>query len=81
MEIPKGLIIAQRHLHISPQEAQSMKLQQGQKISIKTEGPRAITFHEVIVRINENYQLDFHIDHDEANAGFIQQGDEAEIII
>jgi len=66
-----GLIVAQRHLHISTQQAQDANFTQNQSINIQTNGPRSVIFQNVIVRIKDRYELDFHIDIDEANAAGI----------
>lgn len=68
VDIASWVIVAQRHLHISDQQAQEMWLTKGQIISITTSGIREITFHNVIVRSWPDFDLDFHIDIDEANA-------------
>jgi len=64
-------IIAQRHLHISETEAKKLKVKNNQKVSIKVKGKREITFHEVIVRVSENYRLSVHLDTDEGNSAGI----------
>ena len=70
---PKGqlaaeAIIAQRHLHLSLQEAKVAGLKNGQKVSVKIFGKRSLTFHEVAVRAGQQYRLSCHLDTDEANA-------------
>jgi propanediol utilization protein len=64
-------IIAKRHLHISEKEAKQLKLKNNQKVSIKVEGIRSITFNEIIVRISEKYKLALHLDTDEGNSAGI----------
>ncbi len=78
--IKQGMIIAQRHLHISPSQAKKYQLTNHQIISIKTFWQKSITFHNIIVRIDPNFKLDFHIDFDEANAGNISRGDFGKIV-
>ena len=70
LKIP--VIIAQRHLHCSKENAKKLKLKNNQKISIRVEGKRKLTFHNVAVRISSNYKLAMHIDTDEANAADIR---------
>ena len=64
-------IIAKRHLHCSIKDAEKMKLKNNQNTSIKIKGEREITFHNVIVRVSENYILSLHLDTDEGNAAGI----------
>jgi putative phosphotransacetylase len=75
VEIKQGVIIAQRHLHCSPEKAKLLKLKNGTSISIKAEGKRGITFHNVKVRVKRGYKLSLHLDTDEGNsAGIIKKG-------
>lgn len=64
-------IIAQRHLHVSPEEAKKLRLKNNQKISIKTKGTRETTFHNIAVRVSEKYRLALHLDTDEGNSAGI----------
>src|SRR3989344_22350 len=64
-------IIAQRHLHLSPEEAKKLKLKNNQKISVKVMGKRELTFHNIITRVSEDYRLFLHLDTDEGNAAGI----------
>jgi putative phosphotransacetylase len=68
IKISQGVIVAQRHLHLSPAEAKSLKLKSGQLISVKIKGPRAVTFDNVVVRSGEGHKKSFQIDTDEGNS-------------
>ncbi|WP_338653848.1 phosphate propanoyltransferase [Lysinibacillus sp. Y5S-8] len=72
--LQEGVIIAQAHIHMTPDDAQYLGVQNGQFVSVKVQGRRPITFEQVKIRVAHHYQLEMHIDTDEANAGFIQQG-------
>lgn len=67
-KIKKGLIIAQRHVHLNPDQAKKLKLGHRHKINARVDGERGIIFENVIVRVGENFNLSMHIDTDEANA-------------
>lgn len=71
--IAVSVIVAQRHLHCSVEDAKKLKLKNGQKVSVRVKGQREITFHNIIVRVSENYKLALHIDTDEANAAGIER--------
>ena len=43
-------------------------IKNNQRISVKTEGVRSLTFNNVVVRIHKDFFLALHIDTDEANA-------------
>lgn len=75
VKIKQGVIIAQRHLHCNSEEAKLLKLKNGAFMSIKVEGKRRITFHNIKVRIKQGYKLSLHLDTDEGNsAGIIKRG-------
>lgn len=73
-------IIAQRHLHCSEEQAKKIKLKDHQIVSVRINGQRKITFHNVIVRISKKYDLSVHLDTDEANAAGISEKTFGEII-
>lgn len=81
IELDHGVVIAQRHLHISPPEAHEFNLKHGDVVSIKTEGSRPVTFHNVYVRSRDGLdELSFMIDTDEANAAGLKGGEAAFIM-
>lgn len=67
----QGTIIARRHLHASEEQAKILNIKDKQVINLKVDSQRGMTFHDVLVRVNENYNLAFHIDTDEGNAAHI----------
>ncbi|BFT69214.1 phosphate propanoyltransferase [Paenibacillus sp. P36] len=78
--LTEGLIIAKNHVHASPEEAQTLRLNHGDRIHVQAMGERSIIFADVIVRVSPQYSLDFHIDRDEANAAQLTTGDTVQII-
>lgn len=66
--IPRGVILAHRHVHMSPDEARTYGVADRDTIKVKVEGDREMTMSDVIVRVHADYRLDLHIDTDEANA-------------
>ncbi|MFA6553409.1 MAG: phosphate propanoyltransferase [Patescibacteria group bacterium] len=81
IELQSGVITAQRHLHISPMQAQAWGLKDLDVISICIPGVRGLVFHNVIVRSRAGIdELSFMLDTDEANAAGVSQGDVAEIV-
>lgn len=80
INLKKGVIIAKRHLHISPVMAKKLNLKHLDLISIKTTSVRSIIFNNVVVRSRPNKdKLSFQIDTDEANAAGIKKGDWGEV--
>lgn len=80
VELSEGVIIAARHIHFHPDEAQQWGIEDKQKLRVRVQGTRPLIFEDVIARISEQFALDMHIDTDEANAAGINNGDLAEII-
>lgn len=70
----EGLIIAQAHIHMTPDDARGFGVENGEYVRIKVEGERPVSFEKVLIRISPRYKLEMHIDTDEANAGFISGG-------
>jgi len=80
IDLKEGVIIAQRHIHMSPNEARSFGVKDGDIVKVKIPGERALIFDNVMIRSGSTHRLDFHIDIDEANAAGLSQGDLVEII-
>ena len=80
MSISHGLIVAQRHLHATPADAEKLGVEDGQTIAVAVEGERALLFGSVTVRVTETSALDMHIDTEEANAAGLGLGAEGELI-
>lgn len=74
IELKEGVIIAQRHLHLHTSEAAELGLKDKDIISVKFDGPRALIFNNVLVRVSPNFAKDLHLDTDEANAAGLSNG-------
>jgi putative phosphotransacetylase len=80
VQMKEGVIAAVRHLHMTPDEAEHLGLCAGQRVAVETEGDRGVIFKNVIVRVDELFSLEFHVDTDEANAAGLKNGDEVKLI-
>ena len=80
VDLDKGVIVASRHIHMHTDDAKEFGVEDNQKVKIKTEGPRGIIFDNVLVRVNENYALEMHVDMEEGNAAGARNGDLVELI-
>ncbi len=79
VDLEEGVIIPLRHIHMTPEDARRMGLKDRDKVQVRVSGPRSLVFDEVLVRVNEDYNLEMHIDTDEANAASLQTGMEGTI--
>ena len=69
VQIPEGVMIAQRHIHMSPLDALILRVSHGDRVSVAIEGDeRGLIFNNVAVRVSPDMRLEMHIDTDEANA-------------
>ena len=66
--LASGVILAHRHVHMSPAQARDYGVDDRDVIRVRVEGEREMTMGDVIVRVHPTYELDLHIDTDEANA-------------
>ena len=69
--IQEGVIIAKRHVHMTPADAETFNVSNGEIVNVKVvnETGRAIIFGDTVVRVSPTYALAMHVDTDEANAG------------
>ncbi len=67
-EIKEGVIIAMRHLHLTPEDAEKFGIKDGQIVKIKVGGDRGLIFDQVIARVGPQYATYVHVDYDEINA-------------
>ena len=79
--LEKGLIVAKRHVHLTPAEAEEYGLENGEIVLLKipSEG-RALVFDDVVVRVSDKFAPAAHLDTDEANAAGIKGSIMGEII-
>ena len=78
--LKEGCIVAKRHIHMSPADAEKAGVKNGDIVSVRVENERATTFNNVLIRVDPSFTLEMHIDTDEANAAEISTGMKAEIV-
>jgi len=79
--IKEGVICALRHIHISTAEANSLGLKDRSLVSVKVPGERGMTLSQVLLRVADDFVLEMHLDTDEANAAWVKNNDQLELII
>lgn len=80
VKLNEGVIIPDRHIHMTPADATAYGVIHGEKVSLAFDGPKGGRLDEVTIRVSERYKLDTHLDTDDANAFQIQPGAWARII-
>lgn len=78
--LDEGCIIAKRHIHMSPADAEAAGVINGQEVSVQVDNERGTIYNQVTIRVDESFTLEMHIDTDEANAAGIKTGNTVTII-
>ncbi len=68
IEISEGVIIAKRHIHMTPEDAKAFGVEDKQIVKVKIASDRTTIFDDVVCRVHPTYALAMHIDTDECNA-------------
>lgn len=78
--LKEGCIVAMRHIHMSPKDAQAAGVHDGDIVSVKADNERGTIFNHVKIRVHDSFTLEMHIDTDEANAAKISTGQTVSIL-
>ena len=81
IEKDTGTIAALRHIHLTPEDARRIGVRDKQMVKVEVGGLRGGVFHNVLIRVSEQFAPEMHIDVDEANAFGVKNGDRAYIIV
>ena len=68
VEIAEGVIVAKRHIHMTPADAKELGVSDKEIVSVKLDTARPLVFGDVVVRVSDKFALAMHIDTDECNA-------------
>ena len=69
VEISEGVIVAKRHIHLTPDSAAEFGVEDKQIVSVEIKGTgRSTVFGDVVIRVSEKFAPAMHIDTDESNA-------------
>ena len=80
VKLREGVICAQRHIHMTPEDATRLGIRDGDAVKLKVYSKRPVIFEQVPVRISKDFQTRVHLDFDEANACGFQNGDLGRIL-
>ena len=78
--LPEGVIAAQRHIHLTPEDAKKFRVTDKQSVKLQTYTARPVVFEDVVVRISPDFASYVHLDYDEANACGFRKGDLGRIL-
>jgi len=77
----EGVIIANRHIHLTPQYASQHEIQDGDWVDVICHGKEKTTkFYDVQIRVRDDFNVEMHIDTDDANSAGLRNGDMVTII-
>ena len=75
VNLPEGLISARRHIHMQPADADHFGVNDGDEVAVAiVGGERDLILGDVLIRVNEKFKLEMHVDTDEANAAGLGSG-------
>ena len=78
--LDQGVIVAQRHIHMTPESARDMGVRDKQTVRLQVFTQRPVIFEDVQVRVSPQFATYVHLDYDEANACGFQPGDLGRIL-
>ena len=80
VQLKEGCIIANRHIHMSPEDGARFGVQDGDTVTVDVEGTRRTRWYDVQVRVHKDFRLEMHVDTDDANAAGIGNGFKVKIV-
>ena len=80
VELSEGCIIANRHIHMSPDESAIFGLRDCDVVTVDVDGERKTRWYGVQVRVHKDFRLEMHVDTDDANAVGIGNGFKVKIV-
>lgn len=81
VELAEGVIVAARHVHMSEEQGAAYGVKDGDIVSVVTQAPRRAVLGGIVVRCGKGYDLEVHLDTDEANGNGILCGTILEAVI
>ena len=80
--LKQGVIIANRHIHLTPEYAEKHGIKDGDYVDVMVEGEnlKATKFYDVQVRVRDDFNVEMHIDTDDANAAGLKNGAKVTIL-
>jgi putative phosphotransacetylase len=80
VHLKKCAIIANRHIHMTNKDAERFQIKNGELCKVRISGEKSTVYENVLVRINDNWKLQIHLDTDDANAANVREDTFVEFI-
>lgn len=78
--LKEGVIIANRHIHLTPLFAAANGIEDNDYVDVEVEGIKPTRFYDVQVRVRDDFNVEMHIDTDDANSAGLKNGSKVKII-
>ncbi|HID09843.1 MAG TPA: phosphate propanoyltransferase [Candidatus Latescibacteria bacterium] len=78
--LKEGAIRADRHVHMSLEDAERWSFEDGEIIQVRAMGDKEVIFGRVRVRVSPDFKTELHLDTDDANAADLSCGDVVELV-
>ncbi|MBR3942008.1 MAG: phosphate propanoyltransferase [Clostridia bacterium] len=78
--LKEGVIIANRHIHLTPQYAEKHGIRDNDYVDVEIDGIKPTKFYDVQVRVRDDFNVEMHIDTDDANSAGLRNGDVVKIL-
>ncbi|MEC4558705.1 MAG: phosphate propanoyltransferase ['Conium maculatum' witches'-broom phytoplasma] len=80
VDIAEGVILADRHIHFSEEEAKEYGIVDKEMVNVKIDGIKPGVLEDVLCRVHKDYRLECHLDTDDASAFLLKSGDSVTLI-
>lgn len=80
LKLAGGVIIAQRHVHLTPADAERFGVKDGQEVGLKCLTGRPAVLMDTVARVSDKFATYVHLDYDEANACGWSKGDRGRLV-
>ncbi len=78
--LKEGVIIANRHIHLTPEFAEKLNISDNDYVDVVIDGIKPTKFFDVQIRVRDDFNVEMHIDTDDANSSGLKNGDIVHII-
>jgi putative phosphotransacetylase len=79
VDLERGVIRAERHVHMSPRDAEHYGVKTGDRMSLRVDSSCGAVFEDLLVRAEEGIKLEVHLDTDEGNAVDLEHAEKVEL--